>query len=48
MRPAGRDFSKPRAPLPKIWDPYVPTAVAAPITTNSQRLDGLVHNVKFI
>ena len=46
MRPAGRDFSKPRAPLPKIWDPYVPTAVAAPITTNSQRLDGLVHNGK--
>jgi len=46
MRPAGRDFSKPRAPLPKVWDPYVPTAVAAPITTNSQRLDGLVHNGK--
>ena len=46
MRPAGRDFSKPRNPFPKVWDPYVPTTVAAPVTTNSQRLDGLVHNGK--
>ena len=46
MRPAGRDFSKPRAPFPKVWDPYVPTTVAAPVTTNSQRLDGVVHNGK--
>jgi outer membrane protein len=46
MRPAGRDFSKPRNPFPKVWDPYVPTTVAAPVTTNSQRLDGLVKNGK--
>jgi outer membrane protein len=46
MRPGTRDFSKPRNPFPKVWDPYVPTTVAAPITTNSRRLDGLVHNGK--
>jgi outer membrane protein len=46
MRPAGRDFSKPRNPFPKVWEPYVPTTVAAPVTTNSQRLDGLVKNGK--
>ncbi len=46
MRPEGRDFSKPRNPFPKVWEPYVPTAVEAPVTTNSKRLDGLVHNGK--
>jgi outer membrane protein len=46
MRPGTRDFSKPRNPLPKVWDPYVPTTVAAPVFTNSQRLDGVVHNGK--
>jgi outer membrane protein len=46
MRPGTRDFSKPHNPFPKIWAPYVPTTVAAPVFTNSQRLDGLVHNGK--
>src|SRR6201996_8823378 len=46
MRPADRDFSKPNSYFPKIWNPYVPITVAAPVTTNSQRLDALVHNGK--
>jgi outer membrane protein len=46
MRPADRDFSKPNFYFPKVWKPYVPVTVAAPITTNSQRLDALVHNGK--
>src|ERR1700733_812652 len=46
MRPADRDFSKPNSYFPKIWNPYEPITVAAPVTTNSQRLDALVHNGK--
>jgi outer membrane protein len=46
MRPADRDFSKPNSYFPKIWNPYEPITVAAPVTTNSQRLDALIHNGK--
>jgi outer membrane protein len=47
MRPSrDRDFSKPNGFVPKIWKPYEPTAVAAPKTANSQRLDGLIRNGK--
>jgi outer membrane protein len=46
MRPADRDFSKPNFYFPKIWKPYEPITVSAPVTTNSQRLDALVHNGK--
>jgi outer membrane protein len=46
MRPADRDFSKPNFYFPKVWKPYEPITVAAPVTTNSQRLDALVHNGK--
>jgi outer membrane protein len=46
MRPADRDFSKPNFYFPRIWKPYEPITVAAPVTTNSQRLDALVHNGK--
>ncbi len=46
MKPGIHDFSKPNPPLPKFWRSYEPKAVTAPVTTNSQRLDGLVHNGK--
>jgi outer membrane protein len=46
MRPADRDFTRPNSYFPKIWKPYVPVTVAAPVTTNSQRLDAIVHNGK--
>jgi outer membrane protein len=46
MRPADRDFSKPSSYFPKIWKPYEPATVSAPVTSNSQRLDALVHNGK--
>ncbi len=32
--------------FPSFWRSYEPKAVTAPVTTNSQRLDGLVHNGK--
>ena len=46
MRPGARDFTKPNNPFPKVWEPYEPITVTAPVTTNSQRLDALVHNGK--
>src|SRR5271170_797811 len=46
MKPGIHDFSKPNPLFPNYLKTYVPTTVAAPITTNSQRLDGLVHNGK--
>ena len=46
MRPGVRDFTKPNRAFPKVWKPYEPTTVTAPVTTNSQRLDGLVHDGK--
>jgi len=46
MRPGVHDFSKPNRAFPNFLKTYEPKAVTAPITTNSQRLDGLVHNGK--
>jgi outer membrane protein len=46
MRPGVHDFSKPNRAFPNFLKTYEPKAVTAPVTTNSQRLDGLVHNSK--
>ena len=46
MKPGIHDFSKPNPAFPEFWKSYEPKAVTAPVTTNSQRLDGLVHNGK--
>ncbi len=46
MRPRARDFSKPHSAFPNYLKTWEPISVEAPITTNSQRLDGLVHNGK--
>ena len=46
MRPGGRDFSKPHQAFPNYLKTWEPMTVAAPVTTNSQRLDALVHNGK--
>jgi outer membrane protein len=46
MRPGIHDFSQPNRPFPNILKSYEPKAVTAPVTTNSQRLDGVVHNGK--
>ena len=46
MRPGVHDFSKPNRNFPDFLKTYEPKAVTAPVTTNSQRLDGLVHNGK--
>jgi outer membrane protein len=46
MRPGIHDFSKPNPFFPNYLKTFEPKAVTAPVTTNSQRLDGLVHNGK--
>jgi outer membrane protein TolC len=46
MRPGVHDFSKPNPFFPNYLKTFEPKAVTAPVTTNSQRLDGLVHNGK--
>ena len=46
MRPGVHDFSKPSPLFPNYLKTFEPKAVTAPVTTNSQRLDGLVHNGK--
>jgi outer membrane protein len=46
MRRSIRDFSKPNRAFPNIFKPYEPITVTAPLATNSQRLDALVHNGK--
>jgi outer membrane protein len=46
LPPGGRDFSKPNRNFPNFLKTYEPITVTAPVTTNSQRLDGLVHNGK--
>ncbi len=46
MRPSGRDFGKPNRAFPNVLNTYEPITVAAPVTTNSQRLDALVRNGK--
>jgi outer membrane protein len=46
MHPDGRDFSKPHQVFPNYLKTWEPVTVQAPVTTNSQRLDALVHNGK--
>jgi outer membrane protein len=46
MRPGTRDFTKSNAAFPNYLKTWEPISVAAPITTNSQRLDALVRNGK--
>jgi outer membrane protein len=46
MRPGVHDFSKPNHAFPNYLKTWEPRSVTAPVTTNSQRLDGLVHNGK--
>ncbi len=46
MRPSDKDFTKPHQVFPNYLKTWEPITVAAPVTTNSQRLDALVHNGK--
>jgi outer membrane protein len=46
MRPGVQDFSKPNGFFPNYLKTWEPRSVEAPVTTNSQRLDGIVHNGK--
>jgi outer membrane protein len=46
MKPGIHDFSKPNPWFPNYLKTFEPKSVTAPVTTNSQRLDGLVHNGK--
>jgi outer membrane protein len=46
MRPSNRDFTRPHQVFPNYLKTWEPITVAAPVTTNSQRLDALVHNGK--
>ncbi len=46
MRPGARDFSKSNRAFPNFLRTWEPTTVDAPVTSNSQRLDALVHNGK--
>jgi outer membrane protein len=46
MHTGNRDFSKPHQAFPNYLKTWEPITVAAPVTSNSQRLDALVHNGK--
>ncbi len=46
MKPGIHDFSKPNPWFPNYLKTFEPKSVTAPVTTNSQRLDGLVHSGK--
>jgi outer membrane protein TolC len=46
LHTGGRDFSKGHQVFPDFLKTWEPISVAAPVTTNSQRLDGLVHSGK--
>jgi outer membrane protein len=46
LHSGGRDFSKSHQAFPNYLKTWEPIAVEAPVTTNSQRLDALVHNGK--
>ena len=46
MRPSPRDYTKPHKVFPDFLKTWEPVTVDAPVTTNSQRLDALVHNGK--
>jgi outer membrane protein len=46
MPPSNRDFTKPHQVFPNFLKTWEPISVEAPVTSNSQRLDALVHNGK--
>jgi len=46
MHTGNRDFSKPHQVFPNYLKTWEPITVAAPVTSNSQRLEALVHNGK--
>jgi outer membrane protein len=46
MRPSNRDFTQPHKIFPDFLKTWQPITVDAPVTTNSQRLEALVHNGK--
>jgi outer membrane protein len=46
MRPSDQDFTKPHKVFPDFLKTWEPISIEAPVTTNSQRLEGLVHNGK--
>jgi outer membrane protein len=46
LHSGGRDFSKSHQAFPNYLKTWEPITVEAPVTTNSQRLDALVHNGK--
>ncbi len=46
MRPSNRDFTRPHQVFPNFLKTWEPITVEAPVTSNSQRLDALVHNGK--
>jgi outer membrane protein len=46
MPPGTHDFSKPNRAFPNYLKTWEPITVSAPVTTNSQRLDAIVHNGK--
>ena len=46
MRPSQRDFTRPHQVFPNFLKTWEPISVEAPVTSNSQRLDALVHNGK--
>jgi outer membrane protein len=46
MRPSDRDYSRGHRVFPNFLKTWEPTTVEAPVTSNSQRLDALVHNGK--
>ena len=46
MRPRPRDFSKESWAFPNFLKTWQPQAVDAPLSSNSQRLEAVVHNGK--
>ncbi|HXP08787.1 MAG TPA: TolC family protein [Acidobacteriaceae bacterium] len=46
MRPRDRDFTQPHKVFPDFLKTWEPVSVEAPLTTNSQRLEAVVHNGK--
>jgi outer membrane protein len=46
MRPSDRDFTRPHKVFPNFLKTWEPITVEAPVTSNSQRLEALVHNGK--
>jgi outer membrane protein len=46
MRPSDRDYTRPHKIFPDFLKTWEPTTVDAPVSTNSQRLQSLVHGGK--